>query len=331
MATLTEFVRRSRAGVGAQGGGRPALPPGEHKPRRRFTASLSRRRTLYGYALLTPAVLFVLLLIAYPLVLAIRLALTPGRFAGLNNLGTGISTEHLIGVLTSPQTLHWLSLTGIYVVGTITPAFCLGLAVALFLHRPFRGRRWFRSLILLPWAVPGVAASAVFLWMADGAFGVINKLLLNLQLIDAPVAWYSNPRTAMLAVIMPTAWKLFPFFAMILLASLQTVPHDLYESANVDGAGPVWQFRAVTWPGIRGAAFAGLMIATLGVYREFDFIYPLTRGGPGDSTTTMAISIYVEAFQLSNMGFAAALGVVSTLIAGIFVLFGGRKMSRVNV
>lgn len=307
-------------------GGREPTPA----PRARGRMTLTRRRSRFAYLLLTPAVLFVGMLIAYPLFVAVQLSFTPGRFATLSNAARTFSLEQYTGVFTDPDSLAQLGLTAIYVVGTIGPAFGLGLAVALLLRHPFRGRRWLRSLILLPWAVPGVAASAIFLWMLDGSFGVLNKLLTTLHVIDSPIAWYSDASTAMVAVIAPTVWKLFPFFAMILLASLQTVPIELYESARVDGAGLIMQYRAVTWPGIRGAAYAGLLIATLGVYREFDFIFPLTRGGPDDATTTLAISIYREAFQFSNMGFASALGIVSTLIAGVFVILGGRVMSRAN-
>lgn len=292
--------------------------------------TLTRQRSRFAYFLLTPAVVFVGMLIAYPLFVALELSLTPGRFATLSNTARGFSLEQFTAVFTDPDSLAVLGRTAVYVVGTIAPAFGLGLAVALLLRHKFPGRRWLRSLILLPWAVPGVAASAIFLWILDAAFGVANKFLVTLNLIDSPIAWYGNPSTAMAAVIMPTAWKLFPFFAMILLASLQTVPNELYEAARVDGAGLWMQFRSVTWPGVRGAAYAALLISTLGVYREFDFIYPLTRGGPDNATTTLAISIYQEAFQFSNMGFASALGIVSTLIAAVFVFVGGRAMGRAN-
>lgn len=318
--------RDSTVSPGLRGGREPTPEPAA----RRRTTSLSQQRRRFAYFLISPAVLFIGLLIAYPLFVAVQLSVTPGRFATLNTAERGVSLEHFGAVFTDPDTLRQLFLTGIYVVGSIVPAFLLGLAVALLLRNPFPGRRWLRSLILLPWAVPSVAASAIFLWMLDGSFGVLNKFLTLLGVIDFPIAWYSDPSTAMVAVIAPTVWKLFPFFGMILLASLQTVPNELYESARMDGAGVVMQYRAVTWPGIRGAAYAALLIASLGVYREFDFIFPLTRGGPDDATTTLAISIYREAFQFSNMGFASALGIVSTLIAAVFVVVGGRAMSRVN-
>jgi len=304
----------------------PAGPPSAR--RRSPRLSLGRRRTIFGYALLTPAILFVGVLIAYPLILSVQLSITPGRFASLNSAGEGITFDHYLTVLTSPETWASLLRTGVYVVGTVVPAFAVGLAIALLLREAFPGRRWLRTMILLPWAVPGVAASAVFLWMFDASFGVVNKLLMHLGLISQPIAWYADPHTAMFAVIVPTAWKLFPFFAMILLAALQTIPGDLYEAARVDGAGRFQQFVHVTWPGVRGAAYIALVIASLGVYREFDFIFPLTRGGPNDSTTTLAIGIYQESFQYSNMGFAAALGIVSIVIAAVFVLLVGRERRK---
>jgi len=291
--------------------------------------TLGRRRTIFGYALLAPAIVFVGVLIAYPLVLSLQLSVTPGRFASLRSSEGGFSFEHYVTVLGSPETWASLLRTGIYVAGTVIPAFAIGLAVALLLREAFPGRRWLRTAILLPWAVPGVAASAVFLWMFDASFGVVNQILFHLGLISTPIAWYSSADTAMFGVIVPTAWKLFPFFAMILLAALQTIPQDLYEAARVDGAGRYQQFAHVTWPGVRGAAFTALIIASLGVYREFDFIFPLTRGGPNNATTTMAIAIYQEAFQFSNLGFAAALGIVSIAIAAVFVLIAGRDLRKV--
>jgi len=303
-------------------------PPGRG---RRSKATLSRSNERFALALLLPALIFVAALIAYPLFVAIQLSLTPGSFSALRETTGGVSLEHFVAVFSDRATLDELGRTAVYVVGTIVPAFAAGLMIALLLRHRFAGRRWLRSLVLLPWAVPSVAASAIFLWMLDGSLGIVNKVLSALGLIDGPVAWYSSPDTAMAAVIVPTVWKQFPFFAMILLAALQTVPNDLYESAKVDGASRWRQFTTVTWPGIRGAAYAALVIGTLGVYREFDFIYPLTRGGPNDVTSTLAISIYREAFQFSNMGFASALGIVSTLLAAVFVIFGGRIMARNNL
>src|SRR5690606_12377571 len=145
------------------------------------------------------------------------------------------------------------------------------------LNQVFPGRRLFRTLILVPWAVPGVTATIAFLWIMTPTFGVLNYLLRTLNIIEADVNWFGDPSTAMIAVIAPTAWKAYPFFTVMLLAGLQTIPRDYYEAAAVDGAGRYAQFRYVTWPGIKRFAVLGLLFNAMHTFREFDFIYASTQ------------------------------------------------------
>jgi len=286
------------------------------------------RDSLFGYLLLAPAVVLLALLIVYPLVLALVLSLTPGRFLNPANAPPGLSLEHYRRVLFSIQTWGDLLRSFLYVFGSIAPAFLTGLGLALLFRQPFQGRRWLRTTVLLPWAVPGVAASTVFLWMFDASFGIVNKILLRLGLLAFPIAWLADTRTALAAVIVPTAWKLFPLFTMVFMAALQAIPLELYEAAKVDGASLRAQFRSVTWPGLRVSAAIVTLIAFLGVFREFDFIFPLTSGGPGRATMTLAIDIFLQAFQYSDLGYAAALGILSLLVAALAVLVATRAMRR---
>ncbi len=281
---------------------------------------MTRRASVFGYSLIMPAVLILAALIAYPLGLLVIMSLRPGRFLSLQQAGPGFGLSQYIEVFQSPDTWVTLVRTFVYVAGVTVPSFLIGLGLALLLRRPFRGRRWLRTLILLPWAVPGVAASTVFLWMLDSTFGIVNKVLLHFGLISMPVSWYGQSSTAMVAVIIPTVWKLYPLFAMVLMAALQAIPDELYEASSIDGAGSLGQFRSVTWPGIRSAAYIVAIIAFLGVFREFDFIFPLTAGGPNNATLTMPIDIYLQAFQFANAGHAAALGVVATIIAAVVAM-----------
>jgi multiple sugar transport system permease protein len=289
------------------------------------------RDALFGYLLLAPAVALLALLIVYPLVLALVLSLTPGRFLNPATARPGLSLEHYQRVLFSTQTWGDLLRSFLYVFGSIAPAFLTGLGLALLFRQAFRGRRWLRTTVLLPWAVPGVAASTIFLWMFDASFGIVNKVLLGLGLLASPIAWLADTRTALAAVIVPTAWKLFPLFAMVFMAALQAIPLELYEAAKVDGASGHAQFRYVTWPGLRVSAYIVTLIAFLGVFREFDFIFPLTSGGPGNSTMTLAIDIYLQAFQYSDLGYAAALGIFSLAVATVAVLVTTRAMRRDTV
>jgi multiple sugar transport system permease protein len=287
--------------------------------------------SLFGYVLLTPAVALLAFLIIYPLVLALVLSVTPGRFLNPATARPGVALEHYQRVLFSVETWGDLSRSFLYVLGSIAPAFLTGLGLALLFRRPFRGRRWLRTMVLLPWAVPGIAASMVFLWMFDASFGIVNKALLRLGLLAVPIAWLADTRTALAAVMVPTAWKLFPLFTMVFMAALQAIPLELYEAAKVDGASSPVQFRYVTWPGLRGSAYIVTLIAFLGVFREFDFIFPLTSGGPGHTTMTLAVDIYLQAFQYSDLGYAAALGIFSLMVATIVVLTMSRAMRRTSV
>lgn len=282
-----------------------------------------------GYALLSPALVAVAFLIAYPLYLVVATSLRQGKTLNvlrLSEMPAGLGNYRT--VLASEATWHsaWVSL--VYLVGTIGPAFLIGLATALLLNRAFPGRRWLRSFILLPWAVPGVIVSIVFLWLLDGSFGVVNALLRDAGWLSTDLAWFANDDTALAAVIAATIWKAYPFFTLTLLAALQAIPGSLYEAAQVDGAGAWQRFRYVTWPGLRAAAALSAILNTLWALREFDIIYITTGGGPDRATETLAVRIYQEAFAFFRMGTASALGVLTMALAALLALASLRPMRR---
>jgi multiple sugar transport system permease protein len=291
--------------------------------------SLRARERMLAYGLLLPALLIVVIFMAYPLYIVVDLSLRDAETMTLSELTNQPFTlghyRNLLQDLTWVRDL-WRSV--VYTVGVIAPAFGLGVGLALLLNELFPGRRVLRPLVLLPWAVPGIAVAAGFRWILDSSYGVANYLLRSVGLISGNLDWFVSRDTAMLAVIIPTVWKYYPFFTLVVLAALQTVPADLYEAARVDGAGPVRRFRHITWPAIRSSAVLALIIGGLGVFREFDFIYPLTGGGPNGATQTLAIRIYDEAFRFFNLGDAAAIGMLTVAICGVVVLAMGRTMRR---
>jgi multiple sugar transport system permease protein len=301
----------------------PAAPP----PRRVRTRA--ERDRLFAYGMLTPTLAAVGLLMAYPLYVAIHLSFRGGEITDLQNLGQyPLTLANYVEVITDPELLGDIWRSIVYTVGVVAPAFAIGLGLALLLNRTFPGRRIVRPLALLPWAVPGVVVSAAFSWMLDGSFGVVNHLLRSAGLIQENVAWLADSRTAMVGVIIPTVWKFYPFFTLVLLAALQAVPGELYEAARMDGARAWQQFRYVTWPALRAPASLAIVITGVGVFREFDFIFPLTGGGPDDATRTLAVRIYNEAFEFFGFGVSAALGVVTMFIAGLLLLAAGRSVRR---
>ena len=295
----------------------------------RSRLSLAARQRLFAYALLAPAVVSVFALIAWPIYLIVSISFREGKslnFAALDRRPLGLGNYE--AVLTDPVTWQSAWVTLAYTFGTIVPAFAIGLVTALLLNRIFPLRRWLRSLMLLPWAVPGVMVSIVFLWLFDASFGVVNFLLRSIGAIRTDIAWYTNESTALVAVIVPTIWKAYPFFTLTLLAALQSIPGNLYEAAEVDGATRWRRFTDITWPGIRGAAVLALILNGLWAFREFDIIFAATGGGPAKSTETLGIRAYNEAFSYFYMGRAAVVGVLMLAIALLFVVIARRELRK---
>ncbi|MCZ8311373.1 MAG: sugar ABC transporter permease [Magnetospirillum sp.] len=274
-----------------------------------------RRQTFIAYGLLSPAFLMVAGLIVYPLYTVFATSLREGRapnIARLDRLPLGFG--NFLRALGDEQVWHSAAVTLFYAAGTIVPSFAIGLGIALLLNRDFPGRRYVRSLMLLPWAVPGVVAAIAFLWMFDASYGVVNSVLRRLGLITSDIAWFVDSDTALYAVLLPTIWKCFPFFTLTLLAALQSVPQALYEAARIDGAGTTAEFRYVTWPGIRTAAVLAVILQTLWVVKDFDLVFATTGGGPSRATQTLSMFVYEEAFQFFRMGYASAVGVLMLFV-----------------
>jgi multiple sugar transport system permease protein len=283
---------------------------------RAYRLGPSRRARLYAYSLLVPAAAAVLLLIVYPLVRVVELSLRQGKtmnFARLSELPLGFGNYQR--VLADPAFWNSVSVSASYVTASVGAAFLIGLGTALLLNRELPLRRIFRTAVLLPWAVPGVVTSIVFLWMLDGSFGVVNAMLRDIGLMEGDHAWFVDKRTALLSVVIPTVWKAYPLITLTLLAAMQSIPGELYEAARIDGAGPVQEFHFVTWPGIRGAALLAIMITALWAFRDIDIIFATTHGGPARATETLALYVYNEAFQYFRMGTASAAGTIMVTAA----------------
>jgi len=267
-----------------------------------------------AYGFLLPAALVMVALIGYPLVKIGDLSLRVGRTMNFARIGLlPLGDDNYLRVATDPAFWHSVAVSAAYVFASIGSAFLIGLGTALLLNRRMPGRRILRTLLLIPWAVPGVVASIVFLWMLDGSFGIVNAGL-RLVGVEGP-AWFIQQNTALAAVTLPTIWKSYPLITLVVLAAMQSIPAELYEAARLDGAGALAEFRHVTWPGVQGAATLGVLVSALAVFRDVDVIYTTTRGGPSRVTETLSLFVYNEGFQFFRMGAAAAAGVLMVVVA----------------
>lgn len=236
-------------------------------------------------------------------------------FIGFENYLANYDGEWL-GLLTDPDWWHAVWNTVWFTLVSVSIETVLGLAVALMLNASFPGRGVMRAIVLVPWAIPTVVSARMWNWMLHDQFGVVNDMLLRLGLIASPIAWTANPDTALWAVVMVDVWKTTPFMALLILAALQMLPHDIYEAARVDGIHPVRVFFRVTLPLIRPALLVAVIFRALDALRVFDLVYVLTA----NSTETMSMSVYARQqlvdFQEVGIGSAA-----STLIFLVIALF----------
>ena len=295
------------------------------RPGRREQQIKHRRLTDTHVALLllAPAMTLLFTVILYPLLNSMYIGLldksliTGGdEFVGLKNI---------LDVLGS-NFLPILYNTVVFAIGATLLPFLIGFAVALVLNGPIRGRGVWRGAFLLPWLVPSVIVSFLWLWIFNANYGVLNGILRNLGLIDSNIAWLSNGASAMTAVIIAKTWQTFPWIAIMILAALQTIPPELYEAASIAGANRWQLFRYVTMPHLRGVSSIVILLSLIWNFQHFETIYVMTQGGPAKATTTFSVAVYQTAFQAFDLGRAGALGilwmVLLSLVVVVYLRFG---------
>ncbi|WP_084368076.1 sugar ABC transporter permease [Rhizobium sp. RU36D] len=280
--------------------------------------TLERRYGLLGMLLIAPTVLILSAVIVYPLLSAIYLSLfsiyTPtlsGHWVGLDNYAAILGSKYF-----------WFSLwtTVIWTVGTLTLQIFFGVGMALLLNQNLVFRSLARSLVLFPYFISTVVAVLVWRWLFNDLYGILNHLLMRIGFIDMPVDWLGQMPNTMLSVIVVGAWKFFPFVVIAVLARLQTIPEHLYEAARIDGAGSIARFFDVTLPQLREVLSIVILLRIIWDFKEFDLIYLLTGGGPVDSTRTLPLIVYQQAFGLNQMGMAATYAVAMMLVMLAFML-----------
>lgn len=293
----------------------PALQPSPHRRR----SSTAGRRGRIPWLLAGPGLLFVAVLLVYPALEAIA----SGAF---RQAGRGYYDRDFVGLdnfsqlLADTQVMATFWRTALWVAAVTVLSYGIGLGVALMLHRQFRGRTLVRSLVLVPWAVPFIAAAFAWQNIYDGRYGILNYTLTTLGLVDAPVQWLGRPSTALGSVIVVAIWKQVPFVAVTLLAGLQSIGSDYYEAAELDGAGATAQFRYVTWPGIAGVSTIVVGFTTIWTYNQFDLIFLMTGGGPAGSSQIISVFTYMSAFAFGNTNYAAAIGTFGLLILALLIV-----------
>jgi multiple sugar transport system permease protein len=288
-----------------------------------------RRQSPFPYVLLAPILVFEVVFVVYPIVRGILLSFHQ----------TSFGVTKFVGLAQYRQMWHdpifWSSLrtTFEFTFAMTAVWITLGLAVAMLMNWSFPGRGFVRAILAIPWAVPDIPVVLTFLIMLDPNFGILNRFAAFIPGVNHHIQWLSAPNLAFIAIIIMVGWKGFPFFALILLSSLQTIPDELYEAARVDGAGPVRRFRSITMPALRPTLGLLAVLGFIFSFQQFSLIYLSTGGGPGTDTSTLAITIYNQAFEFFNYNYASAIAVVGLLIAvagTVVYIFVQRRVASVR-
>ncbi|HQV29773.1 MAG TPA: sugar ABC transporter permease [Thermoflexales bacterium] len=268
-----------------------------------------------GYALLIPLMLVAFGLLMYPIANAFGISLQD-RMLGVQ--GPFIGLGNYIELLTDDRRFRTVVTNSlVFTLASVTGKIIFGMVMALILNQRIRFRGMFRGWLLFPWVAPTFVTALTWRWMYDGTAGVINYVLLNLKLIDVPIAWLAESATALGAVVATNIWRGFPFFGVALLAAMQAIPADLYEAADVDGATALQKFLNVTLPGIRTTLAVTAMLSTIWTFNDFQIVFLMTGGGPAYATHLFATYAYKVGFEGSRIGYATA---ISFLLAPVLIV-----------
>lgn len=288
----------------------------------------ARRLRILPYLLVLPIILYEGVMILYPIAQGIYGSFTQIELAS-NKPPTWIGAANYERMLGDPEFWTVMQTTLIFTGLVILVAVSAGLGTALLFNRTFPFRSLARAMMMLPWAFPEVPVVMVFVWILNPQFGVINIPARMLPWVTENPQWLQVPTLAMAWVVLITSWKAFPFYSLVILAALQSVPQELYEAARVDGASPLQLFRNITIPGISTTLELLVVLGCIFSFKQFTIIYLMTGGGPSGSTETIVMRIFNTAFRFYDYSYATAIGVagfiLSLIVASLFIVLQARR------
>lgn len=295
-------------------------------PWQRFSSWLDRERVL-GPVLVAPAVILLVVLIAYPFGVALFLAVSDrviakadsGAFIGLANF-TKLMRDSIFRQ-TVVNTLN-------YALVSVLFKLVLGMLMALVLNEITIFKNFFRGILLLPWIVPTSLSALGWLWMFDSQYSIFNRILLSAGIIDQKIIWLGTGLWAMLSVQIVNIWRGIPFFGISLLAGLQAIPQDLYEAAEIDGASSWQRFWQITTPLLMPVTVVVTLFSIVQTFADFQIVYVLTRGGPINSTHLFATLAHQVAILGGKLGEGAAISLFMFPVLVIAVVLQLRYLQR---
>lgn len=285
--------------------------------------------TRLGWLLIIPSLVVIVSVKLYPLLYSAFLGFNAVEPLSLETRFVGL--DNFLAILGKPDFLEALGHTLYFTVASLAIQTVFGVLIALALARPTLGAQIMRALVIIPWAIPTIVDALLWQWIYHPQFGALSGLLHGLGLIDTPIQWLGSPALAMPAVIVADTWKMLPLYVIMFLSALQLIPDELYQAADIDGAGRWAKFRHVTLPYLVPTLFVVLVLRTIEAFRVFEIVFLMTGGGPSGSTTVVGYYAFLESFRNLNYGAGAAasnmivLFICAISLTYMFVLRDGRS------
>lgn len=277
-----------------------------------------KKKTIWPYLLVAPALLIILCVVFVPVVNAIFMSFQSYDLRRPNNIQF-IGLQNYIAVFN--DSLFWKALvrTVLWVVFGVGFQFLFGFIMALLLNKKFIGRGAVRAVSLIPWVTPGVLIGLMWRWIYDGNNGVLNDILCKLHLINTNIPFLAQMNTAFASVIVTIIWQGIPFFALMILAGLQGIPSELYEAADIDGATGTQKLFRITIPSIKNTIYITALLRIIWVANSVDVIFNMTEGGPAYSTQTLSVYIFNKGNAL-DLGYASSMAIIMAVLLSIVAI-----------
>ena len=274
-------------------------------------------------SIMLPTFLLLALIIFFPLLKGIGIAfqsynlnfpLSQVHFNGLENFKMILTDLNFNFLQIIVNTFLWIYVSLFF-------QFVLGFILALLLKEPFRGRGIYSGLVFYPWSLSGFAIGLLWSWIFNGQFGLANDLLMKAHLIQTNIGFLSNPKFALISVIIVNIWYGVPFFAIMLLAALQSIPKEIFEAAEIDGANSVKQLFYITIPYIKQTIVSTILLRTIWIMNFPEIIFAMTSGGPNNATNILATQMINKIIKFYDYGQGSAIGVIIMLILFTCAIF----------
>jgi len=275
--------------------------------------TISRFPAPWLLPVLVPVAAFTIFPIAHALWTSLHqvMLLFPGEdWVGLDNYVNVVTGAYFVTALKNSLLFTLFSAPTVVMLGTAT---------AMFLNRRFFGVDLLRSIVLLPWVLPGAISAVLWVWVFHPSWGVINSVLRELGLIDTSIQWLSSPDLAFVSVIVAHVWTQIPFTVVLVMAALSTLSPELTEAAKIDGATGPQRFRHVIFPHIKAIVVVLLIYNSLTAFTSYDIVYAMTGGGPGTATTLLSFHIWKESFSMYDFGAGSAVAFIVVVISAVLI------------